>query len=304
MRVADLPPSKLAERLAGRGIGLDFGAARARIRSDVPELATVLATVYRAFPLEEAAGFFDVTVRLRRARGLRRYLRPQIELVVDSESLFAPFPADTHLPLLEWGMNLVLAERLGAHLLLHAGVVEKDGRAVILPALPGSGKSTLTAALATRGFRLLSDEFGVIKLGDCSLLPLLRPIALKNESIQVIARFAPGASIGPSFPKTRKGTVAHLAPDEGAVARRQEPATPAVIVFPRYNPGVELSVESEKPSRAFGRLAVNSFNYEMLGAAAFDVVAHLVFTCPVYQLAYRDLGRAVEAIDELIAAGQ
>jgi predicted ATPase len=33
-------------------------------------------------------------------------------------------------------------------------VVERDGHALILPAMPGSGKSTLTAALVQRGWRL------------------------------------------------------------------------------------------------------------------------------------------------------
>ena len=100
---------------------------------------------------------------------------------------WSPFPLDTPLPLLEWGTNYVIATRLFCYLLLHAGVVERGGRAIVMPALPGSGKSTLTAALTLRGFRLLSDEFGVVRLGDARLLRMLRPLALKNESIDVIA---------------------------------------------------------------------------------------------------------------------
>jgi HprK-related kinase A len=301
--LAALDSDELNERLRGEGIGVDLGAARTRIRSDASGLGVTLATVYRAFPLEVPAGFFDVTILLRRSRGLRRIVRPQVDLVADGETLFAPFPADTHLPMLEWGINHLLARRLGFHLLLHAGVVERNGRSAILPALPGSGKSTLTAALATRGFRLLSDEFGVVRLSDGWMLPLLRPVALKNESIDIIARFAPDAHIGPRFPKTRKGTVAHLAPDPDAVARRHEAAQPGLIVFPRYDARVELEVETEKPSRAFGRLAVNSFNYEMLGPASFDAVARLVSSCRIYRLVYRDLDRAVEAVGDLLSGG-
>jgi HprK-related kinase A len=302
MRVSDLRPADLARNLACDGLGIDFGAARARIYSDAPGLEDAVAAVYQPFPLESPSGFFDVTVRLRRGTGLRRYIRPQIELVFDGETLFEPYPADTHLPMLEWGINFLIAQRLGFHLLLHAGVVELGGKAIILPALPGTGKSTLTAALAMRGFRLLSDEFGVVRFSDGQLLPLLRPVALKNESIDVIARFAPRAAIGPRFPKTRKGTVAHLAPETDAVERRHEPAQPALIVFPRYDPQVELEIEPEMPSRAFGRLAVNSFNYEMLGPAAFDAVSRLVRSSRVYRLAYSDLDRATAALRELLAA--
>ena len=301
MRVAECGAGALRDRLGTQGVAIDFGAARARIWSQVAEFESAFAAVYGGFDLMAPAGFADVTVRLRSARGLRRYVRPQIELVADGATMFAPFPSDTHLPLLEWGMNFLFAQRLGFHLLLHAGVVERDGLAVILPAMPGSGKSTLTAALAARGFRLLSDEFGVVRLSDGQALPLLRPVALKNESIDVIGRFAPRATIGPRFPKTRKGTVAHLAPDALAIENRHVPARPALIVFPRYDKNFDCVVEPEKRSRAFSRLSVNSFNYQMLGPAAFDAVARLVESCHVYRLTYRDLDRAVSAIRELLA---
>ena len=303
MRVAEAGPVHLRERLGGEGIGLDFGAASARVLSDAPGFDEVFASVYRGFELGAASGFFDVTVRLRRGRGIRRHVRPQVELVADGRSVFAPFPADTHQPLLEWGMNFLIARRLGFHLLLHAGVVALDDRAVILPAMPGSGKSTLTAALATRGFRLLSDEFGVVRLADGQLLPLLRPVALKNESIDVIARFAPQATIGPSFPKTRKGTVAHMAPDAESIESRHVPAQPALIIFPRFDPAVECRLTPEKRSHAFTRLSMNSFNYDMLGPAGFDAVGRVIESCAVYRLAYRDLDRAVAAIRDLLAGG-
>jgi HprK-related kinase A len=301
MRVGELDRRGLCTTLAGGGLALDFGAARARVLADAPGFGEAFSAVYREYEAAPADGFFDVSVRLRRARGVRGYLRPQVELVADGRALFAPFPADTHLPLLEWGINFLIAQRLGFHLLLHAGVVELGGRAVILPAMPGSGKSTLTAALATRGFRLLSDEFGVVRLGDAKLLPLLRPVALKNESIDVIANFAPQATIGPRFPKTRKGTVAHMAPDAIAVENRHLPASPALIVFPRYDPQVDCVVQPERRSLAFSRVSVNSFNYEMLGPVAFDAVARLVESCRVYRLVYRDLDRAIAAIRELLA---
>lgn len=299
MLISDVSAAELGDRLS-RGIGLDFGAARARVRSRSSGLAAAIATVYPHFPVEPAHGFFDVTTTLRPVPGLRKWFRPQVEVHADGKSLFAPFPADTHLPLLEWTMNFMLAERLGCHLLLHAGVVERRGAAAILPALPGSGKSTLTAALSLRGFRLLSDEFGVVRLNDGQLLPMLRPVALKNESIDVISRFAPDAVIGPRFPKTRKGTVAHLAADPDTVARRHEPACPSLIIFPRFDPAVALDLQPEKPARAFSRVAVNSFNYEMLGPTAFDAVARLIECCAAWNLVYSDLDRAIEAIEGLL----
>jgi HprK-related kinase A len=300
MRIGDLDTAALARRLAGEGIALDLGAARVRVRARAPGLAEALRSVYWAFPAEEASGFFDITVRLDRPGGVRRFVGPQVQFSVDGSRPFEPFPADTHLPLLEWGVNYCFAERCHDHLVLHAGVVERQGHAVVLPALPGSGKSTLTAALVCRGYRLLSDEFAIVRLSDGMVVPMLKPLALKNESIDVIRAFAPGAVIGPSFPRTRKGTVAHMAPDEASVAGRRTAARPSLVVFPKYVAGSELQSAPVLRSRAFTRLAVNSFNYAKLGPQGFDAVGELVESCECYSLQYSSLDEAVQTVDELI----
>jgi len=300
LRIAETSPATLRAALTGPGLVLDLGAARVRVRSAEPELASLIRTVYGGYSFEDATGVCDVTATLRRSRGLRRFVRPQVELLIDGTIEFEPFPADTQLPLLEWGMNFALAQRACWCLLLHAGVVERGGRAVVLPAMPGAGKSTLTAALASRGYRLLSDEFGVVGFADSQLAPMLRPIALKNESIDVIARFAPGAVIGPRFPKTHKGTVAHLAPAAEDVAARHTTAAPALVIFPRFDARAGVDVEPVAQARAFARLAVNSFNYEFLGPLGFDALGRLVEASAAHQLRYGNLDRAIDTIGALL----
>jgi HprK-related kinase A len=219
-----------------------------------------------------------------------------VTFVLDGREPFDPFPADTHLPMLEWGLNWAIANRSNTTLLLHAGAVERGGRCVLLPALPGSGKSTLTAALATRGYRLLSDEFGAVRLADGLIMPALRPISLKNESIDIIRRFAPDATIGPVFPRTRKGSVAHFAPDAVSAAKRHEPATPALIVFPRFRAGAGTTLEPMPRSQAFTKLAANSFNYEVLGPEGFEAMGRLIERCACFRLSYSRLEEAIEVI--------
>jgi hypothetical protein len=300
--LGELPEPDLAQRLRGDGVALDFGLARARVRAEVDAVPAMLRRVYGAFPATPPDGFFDMTVALVRARGLRRFVRPQIEFLVDGGLPFEPFPADTPLPLLEWGMNWCVANRCHHHLLLHAGVVERSGIAVVMPAVPGSGKSTLVAALMHRGYRLLSDEFGAVRLDDGRLTPAVRPIALKNESIGVIGAFAPDAVIGPTFPKTRKGDVAHAAPTTASVTARDTPAAPGLVLFPRYAAGAALDLEPVEPARAFVKLSGNSFNYELLGPDAFRAVARLVRACDAFRLTYSDLDQAIGAVDGLIDA--
>jgi HprK-related kinase A len=228
-------------------------------------------------------------------------LRPQVEFVVDGERPFEPFPADTDLPLLEWGLNFVIAQRAQHVLLLHAGVVERDGLGILLPALPGSGKSTLVAGLACRGYRLLSDEFAAIGLDDGRCMPLLRPVALKNESIDVLRNAAPAAILGPTYPRTRKGSVAHLAPDVASVARRHEPATPVAVVFPKFLRGAAAALEPLPGARAFAKLAANAFNYAVLGPEGFGAMARLLHGAETHRLRFGRLEDGIAAIDALHA---
>ena len=286
--------------LRGPGIALDLGAVRARVRSQSPSFAAPFQRVYGAFEPEPSQGVFDATITLRPVRGIRRVVRRQVEVVVDGERLFEPFPAETHLPMVEWGLNYLIATRTNQHLLLHAGALEHLGVGILLPALPGSGKSTLTAALACHGYRLLSDEFGVVQLENHLLLPLLRPLALKNASIDVIARLAPDVRLGPRFDRTRKGTVAHLAPGRRAVRMRHVAAAPALILFPQFRAGARTTLQTIEPERAFAKLSVNSFNYRLLGEPAFDAVVALARHCVTQRLVYSDLVDAVRAIDDLV----
>jgi HprK-related kinase A len=297
--IGDCSEDALASALREDGLWLDLGAAWVHVQSDVPALAGQLRSVYRRHPFRSRGNWADLHVRVDRRGGPRRWLRPQAIFRSDSAQPFEPFPADSPLPLLEWGGNWLIGQRLNHLLLLHAGVVEKGGRALVMPALPGSGKSTLTAGLSLRGWRLLSDEFGAFDPEARVFWPLLKPVALKNQSIAIIRGFAAHAHLGPEFPKTRKGTVVHLATEFDAVHRRTEVATPGLIVLPQWRADHATKLEPVEPRTAFGALAFNAFNYKLLGSTAFDAVVHLTRTCQAFQLVYSDLESAVAALDKL-----
>ena len=300
MNIAELPVADVRRRLLNEGLSLDCGLIRARVRSAAPGLAEALHRLYGAFPLDGCTGFHDVTATLRLQRNWRNRGSAEVQFLLDGDAPFEALPAATHLPMLEWGLNWCIASRCHRHLLLHAGVVARAGLGVLIPAVPGSGKSTLTAALASRGYRLLSDEFGVVRLRDHRLLPLVRPISLKNESIAALARFAPEAVIGPTFRNTRKGDVAHVAPTRESVAARNEAAVPALVLFPQFSRGAALSVEAVDDGLAFVKISGNSFNYELLGERAFEAVARLVQGCRCYRITYSNMEEVVAAVGALL----
>jgi HprK-related kinase A len=170
---------------------------------------------------------------------------------------------------------------------------------MLLPAWPGHGKTTLCAGLSHRGWRLFSDEFGLIRPATNELIPIPRPMPLKNESISVIRDLLPEAELGPVIQNTRKGTIAHVKPPAASVHHSSDCATAKWIVFPRWVANAPLSIEEIPKSEGFMLLASNSFNYELLGEQAFHIVRRLVNDAHCFRLIYSDLNEAVAGLNRL-----
>ncbi|MBF0143771.1 MAG: HprK-related kinase A [Magnetococcales bacterium] len=303
---AGLAVAEIDRRLAGPGLRWRSGPFVIQLRArNIPRLGEQLAFLYAAHPVidppwEEVA---DTHLDLIRSGGWRRWWRAQAIMEEDGARPLQPFPLDHALPLFEWGWNFIIASRGNRYLMLHTAALSPDGeRALILPGLPGSGKSTLAAALALRGWRLLSDEFALVRPEDGRVMPLARPVALKNSSIGVIRDFDPKAEFGPLFPKTRKGTVAHLKPPPASVAAMDRSCRPAWVVAPRFESGAGASLQPMAPEAAFLMIAANAFNYEVQGELGFQAVARIVRNCTIHTLTFGDLSEAVALLAELVAS--
>lgn len=302
MKVQDLNAEQLGARLRGAGLRLRTGPAVMSVRSRVPEVASGIALHYAAHSVPDDDGFADFHVSVERPRGLRRWYRPQVFFLFDGESPFTPLPGDQGFPMLEWGMNWCISSHMHRFLILHAAVVERGGRALILPAPSGSGKSTLCAGLIWRGWRLLSDELTLIDLQTGRVCPVPRPVSLKNASIDVMRRFAPQAAFGPVVHETTKGSVAHFRPPLEAVERCTETALPAWVVMPRYQAGARTSLQPLSQGRGLMLLIENAFNYHVHGAAGFLCLARMMDGCQSYEFSYSQLDEAVEVFTQLAEA--
>ncbi len=299
MKLGELTEAEFARRLA-RGLTLVTGPFRFRLQSRRPGVLRGLRTLYDQFPVEEDSGFRDFHARVDLTPGLRGWLKPQVDFWYDTATPFKPLPANHDFALLEWGMNWCIASHAHHYLQLHAAVLERNGQAVILPGDPGAGKSTLTAALALSGWRLLSDELTLIDRDDGMIVALARPISLKNQSIAIIQSFDAGAVMGEAALDTHKGTVAHLRPPVDSVARVDEKARAAHIVFPRWRAGAKTRLSHHSKTDAFMHAANHAFNYSLLGRRGFELNADLIESCACWDFEYSQLDEALRAFEELV----
>lgn len=299
-RVGDLAVAELT-RLLGEGeLAIRIGPFDAAIRAQVPQLAPVLHHIYRDYRLLPPNEDRSFHVRVERRWKYFPLPRRTVRFLVDGRAPHADMPLYQAPAVLEWGINLVIALRYHCFLMLHAAVVERDGLALVLPAAPGSGKTTLCAALIHRGWRLLSDEFGLVRPGTIDFLPIPRPMPLKNESIPLLATFAPESRWGPVIPNTRKGTIRHLCPSRADIDRSDTPAPLRWIVFPQWRADATLDLQPVSPAEGFARIASNAFNYEMLGHEGFRTVRSLVNASSCFTLEYSRLDDAIDAMDAMV----
>ncbi len=268
-------------RALPQGLRLTVPPFTVALKSAAPALLDAPLAAYPDYEVS-AAAFADVHVEVAapRRRG------GSVSILIDGVTRFAECAPAALLPHLEWAINWCVATRAHQYLMLHAAVLERDGAAVILPGLPGSGKSTLAAYLSTRGWRLLSDEFGMIHRASGDAEPFVRLVPLKDASIAAIRERCPDARVTAPVATERKGMVAHFRPDDAAVRAAAVPATPALVVLPRFQSGADFDRQPLGRARVFVECMKNSFNYNVLGVEGFAAVTRLAEQVSGYRIDY------------------
>ncbi len=300
MQVADLTAQKLLDIAADKGIKYRIGPFNIELKTDIQELISVLLCLYGPVHLIEDEEVYDFHLDVRRPLSLRRWWRRQANFSIEGVYPFEPYPLSHSYPLYEWGLNWCIGLSAHQYVMLHSAVLEHSGKALIMPAMPGSGKSTLCSGLMLRGWRLLSDEFGLVEPETTSLVPIPRAIPLKNESIAVIKAFDKAALMGPVFPKTRKGDIAHLAPTPTCFQHQHKKVHSALVVFPQYTSEFSCKLHSIPKNQAFTRLSSNSFNYKLTQEKGFRTITRIIQQSDCYALQYNDMDKAIKLLTELM----
>lgn len=283
--------------LGSDGIFLRIAPFVAHIQSDIPLVRDSLLEMYADFQLSDSEIFTDFHVRVAFEPGVKKWISPRARFYFDGRPSFAPLPANQAFAMLEWGLNWCVAAHSHQYLIVHAAVVERNGFAFMFPAPPGSGKSTLCAALVNRGWRLMSDELGLIDMQTSLVLGMARAVNLKNKSIDVIQNYAPAAQFTARVPDTSKGTIAHMRPPIESVLRSSEPGKLACIVLPKYSANAETKFDPYSKARTCLLLAEQSFNYHVHGRRGFEAFRLLVEQACCFRLTYSQLDDAVCVLD-------
>jgi hypothetical protein len=181
---------------------------------------------------------------------------------------------------------------------LHAGVVGEDGRCILLPAAPGSGKSSLTSALAHSGLGYYSDEVALVERGSFGVVPVPLAICVKNTGWDLMARYYPQL---PDLPTHRRGDdklVRYVPPPAQAI--QNEAAQVSHIFFPLYSKDEPTRLTPLTRSAALARLMDQCLAFRMrLDPASVKQLVRWIEGIDCYALPFSSLDEAVKLVRDV-----
>ena len=172
---------------------------------------------------------------------------------------------------------------------VHAAVVERDGRCLLIAAESGTGKSTLTFALQSRGWRYLSDELAPIGIPQCSVWPYRHALCLKSLPPEPYALLPPHIATDRTL---------HVPADRLNSITSDEPQPLGGLVFLQRDETIRApSIREISTAEATTRLYGNTLNALAHPNAGLDAAATIADSMPAWHLEVGDLDRSCELLE-------
>ncbi len=242
----------------------------------------------------------EITLRLKAPNFIRSFVRPQISPDPGFQVPAVPLPASMAPLGFEMGLNLSVALKTCRFVTVHAGVVAKDGAAIVMSAASGGGKSTLSAALHSKGYALFSDEFALIDLQTAEVKSYPRPISLKQNSIPIARELLGADRISPVISGTPKGDIAYARVNQESLCSPVTSASVKLILFPNFQTGAQSMARRLNPAEAIMRLVAASTNYSLLGEPAYQAMVSIVKGARTFEITYGTTEQSVRLVEELV----
>ena len=300
-RVSDYSRAEIRSSLHNGSLLLHLGPFAQLIAGSSEPLIDFLLDTYRDCPAELfPSDVTDVHLNLRAPNIFRRYVRQQVVPDPGFEVPAVPLPISMAPLAFEMGLNLSVALKCCRFVTIHAGVVADDAGAIVMSAESGSGKSTLTAALLEQGYRLFSDEFALVGLGDASLQAYPRPISLKEGTIPIVRELAGSDWISPVVKGSPKGDIAYRRARLSDIDQADKQAKAKLILFPQFDPGIQLSKRKLNTAEAILRLIPASTNYGLLGEQAYLAITKLFEDAVAFEISYGSTEQSLNLVAEAL----
>ena len=192
--------------------------------------------------------------------------------------------------------------RMDCLLAIHAGAVNNGNECLVLPALSGNGKSTLTAALIASGYHYGTDELVLLQPQTYRIQAIAMALGIKTGSWDVLQTFHSDIANLPTYLRTDGQKVRYLLPkDPQPSYGTTQLQSVRALVFPTYLADTDPELSRLTPAEALCRLT--EAGTDMKGgldiARVTDIVGW-ISGINAYELHYSNLEDAVTHIRALL----
>lgn len=200
------------------------------------------------------------------------------------------------LPHVEAVVNLSIARYLPHYIQIHAAVLSKDGRGLILAGAPGAGKTTLAAALLMRGWQYATDEFALIDPDTLRLVPYPKALSIKDGSVAVLA--ALGFPVNDEvFERRDKGPIRCVSPLRCRPDAVSGPCGVAMVVFPEHVPQAAPQLTRISNAEAGFELSRRCFNFLKYRRFSLETILAASRRASCFRLVSADLAQTCDLIE-------
>ena len=180
---------------------------------------------------------------------------------------------------------------------VHAAVVGKDGKGILLVGRGGAGKSTATAACLDNGWEFLADDYCVL---ECSPVPRAHSVYRYAKLAEPSLAMVPGLRDAVAW--QRPADAKHVLDIAGRRPEQMVRTCELVaVVLPEITSSHELPVEVHGARRARDLVASTMFQMASPSTASLGVVADVIESLPAYRVGLNDTAHAiVAALDRVL----
>jgi len=226
-----------------------------------------------------------------------------LQIRINGRIRYRKVPIAELAPFLEWIINsLVVRASWGQdrYCLLHAAVVVKGRKGILISGKSGAGKSSLSLALMYRhGYQYLTDEIACWDTHTGKIIAYPKAIMLKERGLLRFQQTYPQFHTRMWDSKRFSQKVCYFNPTQKSPSRVRKTAKIHMVIFPKYRERESLRVSSLPKAQALLCLQKERFDSIGFGQGDFDKLSGLLSGASVSKILYHNVFEAADMIDEL-----
>lgn len=172
---------------------------------------------------------------------------------------------------------------------LHAAAAEREGKCLLIAGPPACGKSSLMTLLCDRGWRMLSDDVGPLRIDPLEVLPYPE---------LPVRRIYPGRD----FSREQLGSLDRESVHLAAASICREASAIGGVLLPVYRDGEPAELLRLPSGELALELVRSCMNFVRHKATAVTIATRIASAVAGHRLSYRSTSEAAEFLDSLFWA--